>query len=94
MATREEVLDHLEDVDFPADKDALVAAAHAHGAPEDVLKALRAMPPVEYASRGEVAQSARTQQPVDATRAAAQAHDGHDRIAQSERDPGGPPPLR
>ena len=60
---------------------------------EDVVRALRAMPPVDCASRAEVARSARTEEPVDRTRAAAQAHDGHTRIAQGERDTGDAEPL-
>ena len=94
MATRDDVYAHLDDVDFPADKDTIVEVAERAGAPEDVVRALRAMPPVEYASRGEVLQSARTEQPQDATRAAAQARDPHTQIAQGDRDPGDTQPLR
>ena len=94
MATRDEVYAHLDDVDFPADKDRIVETAERAGAPEDVVRALRAMPPVEYASRTEVLQSARTTEPRDPTRAAAQAHDPHTSIAQGDRDPGDTQSLR
>ena len=44
----------LRDVDFPAGKDELIKAAQAAG---EVIRALRAMPPEEYANREEVARS-------------------------------------
>jgi hypothetical protein len=73
--TPEDVLRHLQDVDYPAGKEALVDAAERAGAPEAVVRSLRAIPPVEYRSRAEVARSV----PVDpgagrsASRAAEQA---------------------
>ncbi|MFR9805126.1 DUF2795 domain-containing protein [Pseudonocardia sp. RS010] len=57
--TPEQVLDYLADVDYPADKDALLSAAERSGAPDEVLRSLRAMPPVEYRSRAEVVRSVR-----------------------------------
>lgn len=59
--TPDEVLRYLQDVDYPAGKEALVAAAERAGAPEAVVRSLRAVPPVEYRSRAEVARSV----PVD-----------------------------
>lgn len=47
----------LRDVDFPAGKDELIRAAQASGAPGEVIRALRAIPPEEYANREEVARS-------------------------------------
>ena len=44
----------LRDVDFPAGKDELIRAAQASGAPDEVIRALRAIPPEEYANRQEV----------------------------------------
>jgi hypothetical protein len=44
----------LGDVDYPAGKEHLVAAAQAGGAPQEVVAALRTIPPVEYANRSEV----------------------------------------
>jgi hypothetical protein len=44
-------------VDYPAEKDDLVTQATRNGAPEDVLAALRSIPPVSYGSRSEVATS-------------------------------------
>ena len=62
MTTAQDVREYLKTVDFPADKDAIVRAAEEIGAPEDVVKALRAMPPeVEYANKDEVLRSAHTE---------------------------------
>jgi hypothetical protein len=47
----------LVDVDYPATKDELVEAAARNGADEEALRALRAMPPVDYRNRQEVLQS-------------------------------------
>jgi hypothetical protein len=47
----------LRDVDFPAGKQELLQAAEANGAPDEVIAALRAIPPDEYANRDEVARS-------------------------------------
>jgi Protein of unknown function (DUF2795) len=57
--TADEVLQHLVDVDFPADKDALVAAAERHGAGDEVVRAIRAVPPVDYRNKDEVVRSLR-----------------------------------
>ena len=59
--TPDEVLRYLGDVDYPAGKDALIAAAERAGAPEAVVRSLRAIPPVEYRNRAEVTRSV----PVD-----------------------------
>ena len=90
MATTAEVLRYLNAVDFPADKADIVREAQRQGAPEDVLKALRAMPPVEYRSKDEVAQSAATDVAPELTPAekAAKARDRqHQRIAEHLRPP-------
>lgn len=55
--TPEQVLGYLAEVDYPADKDALLRAAERSGAPDEVLRSLRAMPPVDYRSRAEVVRS-------------------------------------
>jgi hypothetical protein len=60
MVSAKQVAHYLTDVDFPADKDSLLRAAERQGAPEEVLRALRAMPPVEYASKDEVRRAADT----------------------------------
>jgi hypothetical protein len=57
--TIKEVLDALGEVDFPAGKDDMLEAARAAGASEEVQKALRGIPPDEYANRDEVARSVR-----------------------------------
>jgi hypothetical protein len=79
-ATVQEVLRAMEQVDFPAGKDDLLAAARAAGASEEVLKALRGIPPDEYANREEVARSVRldpsTEDGLDASQRAEQARRG------------------
>jgi hypothetical protein len=55
--TADEVLRHLGDVDHPADKDAMLAAAERQGASPEVLKAIRAVPPVEYRNADELVRS-------------------------------------
>ena len=47
----------LRDVDYPAGKEELIRAAEAAGASEDVMRALRAIPPEVYRNRAEVARS-------------------------------------
>jgi hypothetical protein len=89
MASSEQVVEYLKDVDFPAHRDDLVRAAEQAGAPEDVIKALRAMPPEEYGSKAEVMRSAHTpaEPDQDPSVKAAQAHDKkHQRIAEPLRD--------
>lgn len=73
--TPEDVLRHLKDVDYPADKEALVAAAERAHAPATVIRALRAIPPVEYRNAAEVRRSVGADPAADrsASRAAAQA---------------------
>ena len=48
----------LVDADYPATKDELVRYAEAAGAEEPTVKALRAMPPVDYRNLDEVLRSA------------------------------------
>ena len=58
--TAQDVLAHLGEVDYPAGKDALLAAAERHGAPDGVLRALRTVPPgIDYAHADEVVRSMR-----------------------------------
>jgi hypothetical protein len=64
MATDADVLSYLTTVDYPASKDDLVRDAERNGAPDEVVKSLRAMPPVTYANKSEVQRSALgTEQP-------------------------------
>jgi hypothetical protein len=90
MATTAEVLRYLNAVDFPADKDDIVREAQREGAPEDVLKALRAMPPMDYRSKDEVARSAATDiapELTPAEKAAKARNRQHQRIAEHLRPP-------
>jgi len=89
MASAAQVIEYLKDVDFPAHRDVLVRAAEQARAPEDVIKALRAMPPEEYGNKAEVMTSAHTpaEPDQDPSVKAAQAHDKlHQRIAEPLRD--------
>ena len=89
MATTDEVLRHLNALDFPADRDEIVREAEREGAPEDVVKALRAMPPVTYANRDEIIRSARTEvaPELSPSERAERARDKtHPRIAEHMRD--------
>ena len=45
-------------LDFPADKDEIVAAAQAAGADDETLRALRALPRADYLNVAEVVRSA------------------------------------
>jgi hypothetical protein len=88
--TTDQVLSYLADVDYPADKDTLVAAAEQAGAPEGVVRSIRAIPPVEYRSKAEVAQSVRTDPGAGRSpgRAAGQARtDGPTGVAEHLREP-------
>ncbi len=53
----DEVRGLLVDVDYPASKDALLATAQRHEAGENALRALRALPPVDYRNESEVLRS-------------------------------------
>ncbi|SDD11749.1 DUF2795 domain-containing protein [Actinokineospora iranica] len=51
--TRDRLKEALNEVDFPASKDDLLAAADERG-DGNTIRALRAIPPVEYANLAEV----------------------------------------
>jgi Protein of unknown function (DUF2795) len=94
--TVKEVLDALGEVDFPAGKDELLAAARAAGASEEVQKALRGIPPEEYANRDEVARSVRLDPDYDLGHDAAQKAEqarlgGRPGLSQHLRDVPEPP---
>ncbi len=55
--TVDEVKAALTDVDYPASKDDLLAAAEQHRVGENAMKALRAIPPVDYGNDAEVLSS-------------------------------------
>ncbi|ROT29748.1 DUF2795 domain-containing protein [Micromonospora sp. HM5-17] len=67
MVTNADVLRYLRSMDFPAPKEDIVREAERAGAPPEVLRALRAMPPVEYGSTEEVARSAATDRAPEVT---------------------------
>lgn len=86
----QDVLDSLNELDFPADKDRILAEARRVGASPGVLRALRGLPPVEYANRAEVARSAHIDAAPEqdpAQRAARARFRDHQRVAQHLRQP-------
>ncbi|MFF5173411.1 DUF2795 domain-containing protein [Micromonospora sp. NPDC000089] len=87
MASYTDVLRYLSSLDFPAGKDDVVREAEREGAPPDVLKALRALPPVDYANGNQVARSAGIDAAPELSPAhrAAQARDRHPRVSQHLR---------
>ncbi|MEV0806878.1 DUF2795 domain-containing protein [Micromonospora sp. NPDC050200] len=87
MASYTDVLQYLSSLDYPAEKDDVVREAEREGAPPEVLKALRALPPVDYANGSEVARSAGIDAAPELSPAqrAAQARDRHPRVSQHLR---------
>ncbi|BCL17072.1 DUF2795 domain-containing protein [Micromonospora sagamiensis] len=87
MVSDTDVLRYLSSLDYPAGKDDVVRQAEREGAPPEVLRALRALPPVDYANGNEVARSAGTEAApeLDAAQRAAQAREPHTRVAQHLR---------
>ncbi|GGT33399.1 DUF2795 domain-containing protein [Streptomyces kurssanovii] len=67
-----DVLKAIKDVDFPADKEKLMSAARGAGASEEVVKALRGIPPERYDNRDDVARSVRTDPDSDLGHTASQ----------------------
>ena len=60
QVTAEDVMSSLTALDYPAMKEDVVAEAQRGGASEGVLRALRALPLGEYASRDEILRSVET----------------------------------
>ncbi|MFD0822729.1 DUF2795 domain-containing protein [Micromonospora zhanjiangensis] len=75
-------------MDYPADKEAIIREAQRVGAPYEVLRALRALPPVQYANTNQVVRSARTEPAPEvgaAERAAKTRDKRHRRVARDLR---------
>ncbi|MBX7266661.1 DUF2795 domain-containing protein [Micromonospora sp. Llam7] len=88
MASYADVLQYLSSLDYPAGKDDVVREAEREGAPPDVLRALRALPPVDYANGNEVARSAGIEaapEITDAQRAVQGRDKRHQRVSQHLR---------
>lgn len=88
MVTNDEVLRYLERMDFPASKEDIVREAEQEGASKDVLRALRAMPPVDYGNRNEVARSAGTDlapEKTPAEKVVKERDHRHERVAEHLR---------
>jgi hypothetical protein len=60
MTSTQELNNYLKSVAFPAHRDEIVRTARKLSAPEGVITALQAMPPVKYANKCEVQRSAHT----------------------------------
>jgi hypothetical protein len=91
-------LHHLP-IDYPASKAELLRAAQDAGAPDEIIRALRAIPPEEYGNRNEVTRSVPTapgeELHPDAAQLAEQAreqrHHGGQHLSQYEREVPKPP---
>jgi hypothetical protein len=88
MVSEAEIAKYLGTVDFPATRDEIVEEVARQGAPEDVLDALRPMPPLDYRNRAEVLRSAAVKEELPPAEHAARARDrAHQRIAEPLREP-------
>ncbi|MFB9236510.1 DUF2795 domain-containing protein [Plantactinospora siamensis] len=87
MVSNEQVIDYLSAMDYPAAKEDILREAERAGAPPEVLRALRALPPVDYANTNQVVRSARTDTApeVGPAERAAKARDRHQRVARDLR---------
>jgi hypothetical protein len=88
MVSSEKVRQFLTTVDFPADRDAVVREAQRQGAPDNVVKALCAMPPDTYRNSSEVLSSAGTDLAPELSardKARQQRDKAHQRVAEPLR---------
>jgi hypothetical protein len=78
----------LNDVDYPADKDALLGAAARNGCDDETSRALRAIPPEIYANLSEVMASVTLGDDDLSDAEKAEAHRVHTKpgLAQSAKD--------
>jgi len=87
----------LGDVDYPAEKDRLVDQALANGADEQTVRALRAIPPVEYRSLSEMLSSVplRDEEDLVPLSQQAQARRTHTKpgLAESAKEVSSPNPI-
>ncbi len=76
----------LSEADFPAEEAGLVSCAAESGADEDTVRAVKAIPPVEYADLAEVPQSVSLDDGrTDAERAAQSRDHAHPTVTERER---------
>lgn len=92
----QEVLRAVKDATFPADKDELLRAARQAGASDEVVAALRGVPPEEYTNKEDVARSVRVDPDSDldlspAQRAEQARQGGKPGQSQHLREVGKPP---
>jgi hypothetical protein len=95
--THQQLRRALGDVDFPVEKDRLVDRALANGADDHTVRALRAIPPVEYQSLSEVLSSVPLRDEQDEVQPGqqAQARRTHTKpgLAESAKDVSPPNPI-
>jgi uncharacterized protein DUF2795 len=95
--TRQQLRRALGDVDYPAEKDELVHRARVNGADEQTVRALRAIPPVEYRSLAEVLSSVALRDEEDTVPPShqAQARRTHTKpgLAESAKEVSSPNPI-
>lgn len=87
MVSDTDVLRYLSSLDYPAEKNDVVREAERQGAPQDVLRALRALPPVDYANGNQVVRSAKIDPAPEQNSSdrSARAREPHHRVAQHLR---------
>ncbi|WP_019808372.1 DUF2795 domain-containing protein [Saccharomonospora halophila] len=89
MATSVDKLrEALSGADFPTDRDELVRQAERSEADSETIRALRAIPPTDYADLTEVERSVSFEQPQPAGEEARRRHTRHDKagVAGSEQE--------
>ena len=89
--TRRRLRECLDDVDFPADKATLLAAAERRSCDDDTIRALRSIPPETYAGFAEVLASVPLTDDVMTNGERGAAHRVHAKPGVTERDRDVPP---
>lgn len=93
---KRDILDAVSNVPFPAKKEDLLQGARDNGASDEVIAALREMPPEVYKSRSEVAASVRNPTDDDVPDSPGQRNEQRRRhkksgLAQHQREAPKPP---
>lgn len=72
------IAEALYDIDFPADKEAVVAHAESRGGDDEVIGVLKALPPAGYRNISEIRSSVRLDP--------AEGRSPHQQVAEHRRD--------
>ena len=95
--TAEAVTTALTDVDFPADKDALVSGAERNNADADTLGAIRAVQPARYAGVSDVVAAVELtdegREAEEQLRAQRRTQHTHPGLSEAEKDVGAVNPI-